>query len=246
MKYLYKSLFILLLFFIAHPTFAAPALVQQKVSETASTATTVTLDSFPKVGNIIIVLIGHAVTATVSSITHSGSPGGVLVKRSAVNRSSEIWYVAGTDGTSKDVVINKNVAGASTQINVSEWSGISIANVFGASKNGAFPANPVLTATLAKSQNLIIAIGRGDATITNAGPGGGFTALTGPSTNLFSGFAYRIASNKGSYSTSWACSGGCNYDSQIVAFSTVPHKFIFKSGFKFLFSPGGNFKYIFQ
>jgi hypothetical protein len=203
---------------------ATISFVQQiTASTTAVTTLTMTLPALPRAGDALVLLTSSNGASGVTSVIGGGVTW-IKIAASGANVNLDLWYGLDSSGASTTITVTYG-ATEDVSANVSEWSGIAIANAL----DVAWPNNSgsggttvtTVSATTTNANDLIIG---GFAQNANAsissGPTNSFTQLTnagGTVSPPLTGPAYRIVSSPGAYSTSWTVNTTNGWNSKFIA-----------------------------
>lgn len=200
-------------------------LVQQKVGHVSNGNMTITFDTSPTVGNMIIVCLDHVDTDSVNVALDNAHPATPVETYSPVgvaglaNRLLFIYDWGGEDVTA--VTFTAGVGLTPIVANVSEWSGLSPLTQEDQNSNSGVAGATVTTgsATPVSSGNLMIACGGWTANDYSSGPTNSFTRMTPDGTGaIWLEAAYKIQSSATAKSTGWTLTAGINWAAGIATF----------------------------
>jgi hypothetical protein len=203
------------------------ALVQQVPTYTAfggSADKTITI-TVPSAGNALRLQLGCSSSQTINSVSGGGVTWSQVATQSELTGGikTEIWAGDNSSGSGTTITINVSNTYSRVDAVFTEWSGMPTTPVADGGPTGntgrSVTASTASITPTAGKEVLILATAQGSGAVTNAGPTGGFTALTlaGSNSGLV-GFAYQIVgSASGSYSTSWTVAHSYDYWATLIA-----------------------------
>jgi hypothetical protein len=199
-----------------------PALRQQKTGYlNASTLLSVTLDTAPVAGNVLV-MVGSTVSGPIT-ISGGGIATWSLASQSLVNANAEIYFGV-TDGSSSTITISRNDTASPIFMNVSEWTGLATTSLLddAAANDGTIsPASAGSVTTVAPALLVFGAAEFQSGSFGTPAPGT-WTALTPVNgLSVIQSVWYRLEPTPGTY-TPTVSETEHEWDAALAAFHYVP------------------------